>query len=330
MVRVVAQAIVAFGVRPNAVVGQSSSLPRKRFGQNAWPNYRDHRRHLCQLDLQDCGQISEHGAVDREDNMRTEMEAMHKVLFRTAHAEPSGAATPFPLPRPARQSAAPASRHETTRDHREGGLMRRVLFPVALSESRNDSGASTSTPEMTEMTGTETPTTPEMVSDGSAKPADPSKPDPKKPKTYKKVEMPTPEQMMMDDAMNNCVVKTVLATVMGSFLGAAMGIFFGAFEPSMPGDEKLSVAQSLKIAGRASLQKAGSYAKGFAVFGALYSGSECVVEQTRAKHDIYNSACAGCFTGGVMARTGGPQGMAIGCGTMAALSVAMDHFMDIH
>jgi import inner membrane translocase subunit TIM22 len=71
--------------------------------------------------------------------------------------------------------------------------------------------------------------------------------------------------------MNNCVVKTVMATVMGSVLGAAMGIFFGAFEPMAPGDEKLSVVQSLKNAGRSSLQKAGSYAKGFAVFGALYS-----------------------------------------------------------
>ena len=150
------------------------------------------------------------------------------------------------------------------------------------------------------------------------------------PRRYKKVELPTQEQMMMDDVMNNCVVKSVLATVMGGFLGAAMGIFFGAFEPTMPGDEKLSVMQSLKNAGRASVAKAASYAKGFAVFGALYSGSECVVEQARAKHDIYNSACAGCFTGGVMARTGGPQGMAIGCGTMAALSVAMDHFMDLH
>ena len=67
-----------------------------------------------------------------------------------------------------------------------------------------------------------------------------------------------------------------------------------------------------------------------AAFGALYSGSECVIEQTRAKHDIYNSAYAGCFTGGVMARSGGKEAMAMGCATMGALSVAMDRFMDIH
>ena len=73
-----------------------------------------------------------------------------------------------------------------------------------------------------------------------------------------------------------------------------------------------------------------SYAKGFAAFGALYAGSECVVEQTRARHDIYNSAYAGCFTGGTMAARAGPKAACIGCGTMAALSVAMDHFMGLH
>ena len=126
------------------------------------------------------------------------------------------------------------------------------------------------------------------------------------------------------------MVKMVLSCVMGGALGGAMGIFFGAFEPMQPGEEKLGIMQSIKNYGRQSLSKSWSYAKGFAAFGALYSGSECVIEQTRAKHDIYNSAYAGCFTGGVMARSGGKEAMAMGCATMGALSVAMDRFMDIH
>ena len=260
--------------------------------------------------------------------MRSEMESMHRVLFRAAHADSSGVSTPFPLPRPARPTPAP--REAEPRERRSGGLMRRALFRVALAEARGDGAPSTSAPDTSEMVSGSAATAPELAPEAASGASEKKKPEARKPRTYQKVEMPTPEQMMMDDAMNNCVVKSVLATVMGGVLGAAMGIFFGAFEPTMPGDEKLSIAQSLKNAGRASISKAASYAKGFAVFGALYSGSECVVEQTRAKHDIYNSACAGCFTGGVMARTGGPQGIAVGCGTMAALSVAMDHFMDLH
>lgn len=220
----------------------------------------------------------------------------------------------------------------------EHTVLRAFRFPVALSEDGGGEGSgelegggpmlppAARAAEFSDASVTSATSDAAAIAD----PAKPKKAAAQGPKKYKRVEMPTPDQIMMDDTMNNCAVKTVLATVMGSVLGAAMGIFFGAFEPMAPGDEKLSIVQSLKNAGRTSLQRAGSYAKGFAVFGALYSGSECVIEQTRARHDIYNSAGAGCFTGGVMARGSGPQGMAVGCATMGALSVCMDKFMDLH
>ena len=106
--------------------------------------------------------------------------------------------------------------------------------------------------------------------------------------------------------------------------------------------------------------------------GALYSGSECVIEkvrlgargathavgrgvtrchaQVRAQHDSTNSATAGCFTGGFLARSGawralarrrsarqaltrsapaaGWQGAVTGCATFAAFSVLMDKLLD--
>ena len=171
----------------------------------------------------------------------------------------------------------------------------------------------------------------EMDAPAAAAPAAPAPPPGAPEPKYKRIDMPTQDDMIMQDFMNNCAVKTVLATVMGGFLGAAMGVFFGAFDPMTPTEgEKQTIVQQLKKAGRSTLSKSYSYAKGFAAFGALYSGSECVFEQTRAKHDIYNSAYAGCFTGGVMARSGGKEAMAMGCATMGALSVAMDRFMDIH
>ena len=73
-----------------------------------------------------------------------------------------------------------------------------------------------------------------------------------------------------------------------------------------------------------------SYAKGFAGFGLVYSGSECVIEQFRAKHDVYNSAAAGCFTGASLAYKAGPQAMCIGCATIGAFSVLIDRFMGMH
>ena len=172
------------------------------------------------------------------------------------------------------------------------------------------------------------PSTTTGDADASAAPVKSKKP---KRKTYERVKMPTPEDIYAADAMDNCALKTVMSTVLGGALGAAMGIVFGAFEPmeiAAPDAPKVKILDQVKAGARAAGARSWSYAKGFAAFGALYAGSECVVEKVRAKHDIANSAYAGCFTGGVMARSGGPSGMAVGCGTMAALSVAMDKFMD--
>jgi len=52
-------------------------------------------------------------------------------------------------------------------------------------------------------------------------------------------------------------------------------------------------------------EKSRSYAKGFAGMGFLYSGTECMIERYRAKHDAVNATLAGCATGGLMAAPGG-------------------------
>lgn len=150
-------------------------------------------------------------------------------------------------------------------------------------------------------------------------------------RTYERVKLPTPEEVYQQDAMDNCALKTVMSFALGGALGGVMGVVFGAFEPMeirAPDAPKVAITESIKQGVRAAGARSWSYAKGFAQFGALYAGSECVVEKVRASHDVANSAYAGCFTGGVMARTGGPSGIAMGCATMAALSVAMDKLMD--
>ena len=69
-----------------------------------------------------------------------------------------------------------------------------------------------------------------------------------------------------------------------------------------------------------------SYAKGFAAMGALFAGTECVIESYRAKHDGRNSIYAGCATGAILAHSGGPKAMCIGCASFAAFSAAIDRF----
>lgn len=142
---------------------------------------------------------------------------------------------------------------------------------------------------------------------------------------------PTAEQIAQEDLMNNCLVRTVISGVMGGGLGA----LFGLFATSMEGATGNMAVQETRRAREVFYEtvrnvriKGASYAKGFAAVGALFAGSECMVEKHRAKHDMYNSAYAGCFTGGVLAHSGGPKMMCIGCASFAAFSVVIERFLE--
>lgn len=198
-------------------------------------------------------------------------------------------------------------------------------------DERGSSSLVTSSSMPTEATTSTT----EAANEGKEEQQQEEKPGKKKRerKTYERVKLPTPEEVYQQDAMDNCAIKTAMSCVLGGALGGVMGVVFGAFEPMevpAPDAPKVKLTETIRQGVRSAGARSWSYAKGFAAFGALYAGSECVVEKVRAKHDVTNSAYAGCFTGGVMARSGGPSGMAFGCASMAALSVAMDKFMDHH
>ena len=61
--------------------------------------------------------------------------------------------------------------------------------------------------------------------------------------------------------------------------------------------------------------------------GALFAGTECVIEKARGKHDGYNTVYAGCATGAILAHSGGPKAMCVGCATFATFSALIDRFM---
>jgi import inner membrane translocase subunit TIM22 len=164
------------------------------------------------------------------------------------------------------------------------------------------------------------------------KPADaPAKPAKKK---YKQLEPVHYDQIMQEDMMNNCAVKSTISGVMGGAMGIAFGVFMSSLENAGGGIEGMAVEENrptrvvIKEMLRNMRSRSVSYAKGFATMGFLYSGAECVVEKYRAKHDKLNPVYAGCIAGGIMAHGAGPQGMAFGCATFAAFSAAIEHFLE--
>lgn len=70
-----------------------------------------------------------------------------------------------------------------------------------------------------------------------------------------------------------------------------------------------------------------STAKNFGMVGALFSGIECGIEGLRAKNDVANGVAAGCLTGAILARNGGPQAQAVGCAGFAGFSAAIEAWM---
>jgi import inner membrane translocase subunit TIM22 len=102
--------------------------------------------------------------------------------------------------------------------------------------------------------------------------------------------------------------------------------------PGVPGGGTASITslplkKQLAIGFKDMGKRSWSTAKNFGAVGALFAGIECGIEGLRAKNDLGNGVAAGCLTGAILARNGGPQAAAIGCAGFAAFSAAIDAWM---
>ncbi|KAK3308163.1 Tim17/Tim22/Tim23/Pmp24 family-domain-containing protein [Chaetomium strumarium] len=156
-----------------------------------------------------------------------------------------------------------------------------------------------------------------------------------------------PNVKWLTNAMESCYAKTAMSGVAGFALGGLFGMFMASMAydtpfhtPGAPGGVsgvpgsaaattisslplKKQLAHGFKDMGARSW----STAKNFGAVGALFSGIECGIEGLRAKNDIGNGVAAGCLTGAILARNGGPQAAAVGCAGFAAFSAAIDAWM---
>jgi len=146
-----------------------------------------------------------------------------------------------------------------------------------------------------------------------------------------------PNAKWLVNAMESCYAKTVMSGVMGFGLGGVFGLFMASMAYDTPYHSPGGVAvtpvsslpwrQQLKVGFKDMGARSYSTAKNFGAVGALFSGIECGIEGLRAKNDLANGVAAGCLTGGILARNGGPQAAAVGCAGFAAFSAAIDAWM---
>ncbi|KAM4796305.1 mitochondrial import inner membrane translocase subunit Tim22 [Rhinophrynus dorsalis] len=144
--------------------------------------------------------------------------------------------------------------------------------------------------------------------------------------------IPTPlksdEQKMMERVMESCGFKAALACVGGFVLGGAFGVFTAGIDTNVGFDPKdpyrtPTAKEVLKDMG----QRGMSYAKNFAIVGAMFSCTECLVESYRGKSDWKNSVISGCITGGAIGFRAGVKAGALGCGGFAAFSAVIDYYL---
>ncbi|KAL3042353.1 hypothetical protein OYC64_020322 [Pagothenia borchgrevinki] len=140
--------------------------------------------------------------------------------------------------------------------------------------------------------------------------------------------MKSDEQKMIERGMESCAFKAVLACVGGFVLGGAFGVFTAGIDTNVGFDPKdplktPSAREVLKDMG----QRGMSYAKNFAVIGAMFSCTECVIESHRGVTDWKNAVYSGCVTGGAIGFRAGLKAGVLGCGGFAAFSAAIEYYL---
>ncbi|XP_053131012.1 mitochondrial import inner membrane translocase subunit Tim22-like [Hemicordylus capensis] len=138
----------------------------------------------------------------------------------------------------------------------------------------------------------------------------------------------SPEQKMVERAMESCGFKAALACVGGFVLGGAFGMFTAGIDTNVGFDPKdpyrtPTAREVLKDMG----QRGMSNAKNFAIVGAIFSCTECLAESYRGKSDWKNSVMSGCITGGAIGFRAGLKAGVLGCGGFAAFSALIDYYL---
>ncbi|XP_077447601.1 mitochondrial import inner membrane translocase subunit Tim22 [Stigmatopora argus] len=136
------------------------------------------------------------------------------------------------------------------------------------------------------------------------------------------------EQKRIERAMESCAFKSLLACVGGFVLGGAFGVFTAGIDTNVGFDPKdpmrtPTAREVLKDMG----QRGMSYAKNFAIVGAMFSCTECIIESHRGKSDWKNAVYSGCITGGAIGFRAGLKAGVLGCGGFAAFSAAIEYYL---
>ncbi|CAL1545245.1 unnamed protein product [Lymnaea stagnalis] len=134
----------------------------------------------------------------------------------------------------------------------------------------------------------------------------------------------TKEELFIRDIFDSCAFKSSASCVVGFALGAAFGLFTAGVDPmSTMSTETPTTRMVLREMKARSL----SYGKNFALVGAMFAGTECLVESYRGKTELINGTASGAIVGGVLGLRAGLKAGIFGAVGFAIFSTAIDYYM---
>ncbi|TGZ64425.1 hypothetical protein CRM22_006384 [Opisthorchis felineus] len=136
--------------------------------------------------------------------------------------------------------------------------------------------------------------------------------------------MPPSEELMVRNAMDSCLFKAAISCLGGFVLGGVFGLFSASVDPmsTIHGAETPTTRQVAREMYSRSL----SHAKSFAMIGAMFAGTECILESHRGKSDLLNSTLSGAIVGGAIGFRAGLQPGIVGAVGFALFSTAIDYY----
>ncbi|KAH9389794.1 Mitochondrial import inner membrane translocase subunit Tim22 [Tyrophagus putrescentiae] len=133
-------------------------------------------------------------------------------------------------------------------------------------------------------------------------------------------------EIRVEKFFESCGFKTVLSGAVGFGLGIAVGLFTASVGPELAPVNNQT--QTVKEVLREMKGKSMSYAKNFAMLGAMFSATECAIESYRGTHDWKNGTLAGGVVGGAIGLRAGIKGGVLGAAGFAAFSTVIEYYFN--
>ncbi|XP_077533644.1 mitochondrial import inner membrane translocase subunit Tim22 [Haemaphysalis longicornis] len=137
----------------------------------------------------------------------------------------------------------------------------------------------------------------------------------------------TKDELRVEAAFESCVFKTGISCVLGGAFGAALGLFSASVDPNVTGGGVDPAKMTVRQVFADMKSKSVSYAKNFAIVGAMFAAIECTIESHRAKTDWKNGTMAGALTGGLIGFRAGLKPGLFGAAGFAAFSTLIDYYL---